>query len=167
MRFVAVYGRAADSDDTVARQSRTQRTMNNNRMLNEPRGAQPATRRNTLAVLLLGLGLAACAGNAPKPGDSLADAETAVARAERARISDYDAASWKAARENLAKARQASGSKETEITSRWYASRAKADAELGIARAERARLAALTMSLKREIETLQPGNAAAAAGDAP
>lgn len=143
--------------------------MNNNEMLIDYRGTRAKARASTAAIMLLslGLGLAGCAGNTPKPGDSLADAETAVARAERARISDYDAASWKAARENLAKARQASGSKETEITSRWYASRAKADAELGIARAERARLAALTMSLKREIETLQPGSAAAPAGDTP
>lgn len=113
-------------------------------------------------VLLAVLLLAACGGSNVKPGESLADAETAVARAERARIGDYDAASWKAARENLGKARAASGSKEAEISSRWFAARAKADAELGIARAERARLAALTMSLKREIETLQ-----APAGEAP
>ncbi len=113
------------------------------------------------AALLLMLGLAACSGRNAKPGESLADAETAVARAERARISDYDSASWKAARDNLARARAASGLKETEITSRWYAARAKADAELGIARAERARLAAQNMSLKRDIETLQsPGSGA-------
>lgn len=112
-----------------------------------------------MAALLIMLGLSACAGRNGKPGESLADAETAVARAERARIGDYDAASWKAARDNLARARAASGAKETEITSRWYAAQAKADAELGIARAERSRLAALTMSLKREIETLQsPGS---------
>ncbi len=107
------------------------------------------------AMLLVVLSLAACSGRNAKPGESLADAETAVARAERARISDYDSVSWKAARDNLARARAASGNKETEITSRWYAARAKADADLGIARAERSRLAALTMSLKREIETLQ------------
>ncbi|MDP3295399.1 MAG: DUF4398 domain-containing protein [Nevskia sp.] len=108
-----------------------------------------------MAALLILLGLSACAGRNAKPGESLTEAETAVARAERARIGDYDAASWKAARDNLARARAASGSKETEATSRWYAARAKADAELGIARAERSRLAALTLSLKRDIETLQ------------
>lgn len=122
----------------------------------------PALARRTWATPLAALLLAACSGPTVKPGDSLADAETAVARAERARISDYDAASWKAARENLAKARAASGAKETEVTSRWYAAEAKADAELGIARAERARLSALTMSLKREIEALQTP-----AGDTP
>lgn len=117
------------------------------------------------AVLALSLG--ACAGRNAKPGIALADAETAVARAERARVGDYDSASWKAARENLAKARASSGAKETEITSRWYAARAKADADLGVARAERSRLAALTMSLKREIETLQSPPPAAGAGVAP
>lgn len=114
-------------------------------------------------MLLIALSLVACAGRNAKPGESLADAETAVARAERERIADYDSVSWKAARDNLARARAASGAKETEITSRWYAARAKADADLGIARAERSRIAALTMSLKREIETLRsPGS-----GDAP
>lgn len=114
-----------------------------------------------LAVLGLSiaLALAGCAGKNAKQGSSLAEAETAVARAERARIGDYDPASWKAARENLAKARAASGAKETEVSARWFAAQAKADAELGIARAERARLAALTMSLKREIDALQAPNA--------
>lgn len=121
-----------------------------------------ARAHRTSVVLLAVLALAACSGSNVKPGESLADAETAVARAERARISDYDAVSWKAARDNLGKARAASGAEETEISSRWFAARAKADAELGIARAERARLAALTMSLKREIETLQ-----APAGETP
>ena len=117
-----------------------------------------ATRRAAVVTLLLAALAAGCGGGkAARPGDSLADAETAVARAERARISDYDPASWKAARENLAQARSAAGGtdKDAVTRSRWYAARARADAELGMARAERSRLAALTQSLKREIAGLQ------------
>lgn len=127
------------------------------RTMNRP-ASLPSLRPGLALGALLLVGLTACSGRNAKPGDSLADAETAVARAERARIGDYDAASWKAARENLALARANSAAKETEIAARWYASRAKADAELGVARAERARLAALTASLKREIEDLQPSS---------
>ncbi len=119
-----------------------------------------ATRHSKTRLSALGLvavmALSACSGKNAKPGSTLAEAETAVARAERARIGDYDPASWKAARENLAQARASTGSKEADLASRWFAARAKADAELGIVRAERARLGALTLSLKREIATLAP-----------
>ena len=109
-------------------------------------------------MLMLALAAAGCAGRSAKPGNSLAEAETAVARAERARIGDYDPASWKAARENLAQARAAATAtdKDAEVAARWLAARAKADAELGLVRAERARLSALTLSLKREIAALAP-----------
>ncbi len=121
--------------------------------------------RPLLATFGLGLLLAAagCSGKNLKPGSSLADAETAVARAERARIGDYDPVSWKAARDNLALARASSGSKEADVEARWFAARARADAELGLVRAERARLAALTAALKREIAALVPESAPAAA----
>lgn len=114
----------------------------------------PARRALTAAVLAAAL-LSACGGKTVKPGSSLDEAEAAVARAERARIADYDAASWRAAKENLLLARSNSASKDTEAASRWYAARAKADAEVGIARSERARLYALNQSLKREISQLQ------------
>ena len=119
-----------------------------------------ATRPTSAGIAVLGfaalLALSACSGKNAKPGSTLAEAETAVARAERARIGDYDPASWKAARENLAQARASTGSKEADLAARWFAARAKADAELGIVRAERARLGALTLSLKREISQLSP-----------
>jgi len=122
-----------------------------------------ATRRASAGLVALGiaavLALSACGGKNTKPGSTLAEAETAVARAERARIGDYDPASWKAARENLAQARASTGSKEADLAARWFAARAKADAELGIVRAERARLGALTQSLQREIATLAPAPA--------
>lgn len=119
-----------------------------------------ATRQASASLAALGLAavlaLSACSGKNAKPGSGLAEAETAVARAERARIGDYDPASWKAARENLAQARASTGSKEADLAARWFAARAKADAELGLVRAERARLSALTLSLKREIAALAP-----------
>jgi len=125
-----------------------------------------ATRPLSAGIAMLGLAallaLSACSGKNAKPGSTLAEAETAVARAERARIGDYDPASWKAARENLAQARASTGSKEADLAARWFAARAKADAELGIVRAERARLGALTLSLKREISQLSPPAAEAA-----
>lgn len=121
-----------------------------------PAEPRPAPTRLAALGLTAVLALTACSGKTVKPGNSLAEAETAVARAERARIGDYDPASWKAARENLAQARASSGSKEADLAARWFAARAKADAELGVVRAERARLAALTSSLKREIATLAP-----------
>lgn len=124
-----------------------------------PAALRPSSRPLAAAGLSALLALAGCAGKNAKPGTTLAEAETAVARAERARIGDYDPASWKAARENLAQARASSGSKEADIASRWFAARAKADAELGMVRAERARLSALTMSLKREITALSPAAA--------
>ena len=115
----------------------------------------PASSPGSRAMRALGIGLllaaAGCAGRNTQPGSSLAEAETAVARAERARIGDYDPASWKAARDHLAQARALAGSKDADLASRWFAARARADAELGLVRAERARLAALTQSLKREI----------------
>lgn len=117
-----------------------------------------------LLAFALVAGLAACAGGRNvKPGIALAEAEAAVARAERARIGDYDPASWKAARENLAEARRLDGNTATDAAAntRWYAARAKADAELGLTRAERARLVALTQALKREVATLQAGAAPA------
>lgn len=130
-----------------------------------PAAARMAPRKAAAPAVALVLLLAAgCSGGkAAKPGDSLADAETAVARAERARIGDYDPASWKAARANLAEARSAADGtdKDAATVSRWYAARARADAELGVTRAERSRLAALTQALRREITSLQPARPAA------
>jgi len=128
----------------------------------------PARRALTAAVLAVAL-LSACGGKTVKPGNSLDEAEAAVARAERARIADYDAASWRAAKENLALARSNNGSKDTEAAARWYAARAKADADVGIARSECARLYALNQALKREISQLQgtPPAATPAAGATP
>ena len=75
-----------------------------------PMAPSVAPRAAAMSLLLLAALASGCGGTkAAKPGDSLADAETAVARAERARIGDYDPASWKAARENLAQARAAAG----------------------------------------------------------
>ena len=108
----------------------------------------PPSAARALFVLAAALTLAACGGKNVKPGASLAEAETAVARAERARIGDYDPTSWKAARENLAQARAAAVNAPADGAGRWFAARAKADAELGLVRAERARLSALTASLK-------------------
>lgn len=120
-----------------------------------------------LAAVIAALAISGCSGKNTKPGSSLADAETAVARAERARIGDYDPMSWKAARENLALARESTGSKEADLAGRWFAARAKADAELGLVRAERARLSALTLALKREIASLSPPAAATPVDAAP
>lgn len=131
-------------------------------MTNTP--ARTRARLPTLLAIAVLAGLTACAGGRnAKPGTSLADAETAVARAERARIGDYDPNSWKAARENLAEARRLDGSTAADApaTARWYAARARADAELGLTRAERARLAALTQALKREVAELQGGTSKA------
>ena len=105
------------------------------------------------ALLLATLSLAACFGaRAPKPGDSLASAEQAVARAEQARVGDYDAADLRAARENHAAARAATNDPAQAAQARWLAARAKVDAELGLARAERSRLLALTTALQRELD---------------
>lgn len=105
------------------------------------------------ALLFATLSLAAClGGRSAKPGDTLANAEQAVARAEQARVGDYDAADLRAARENLAAARAAANDPAQAPQVRWLAARAKADAELGIARAERSRLLALTTALQRELD---------------
>lgn len=129
--------------------------------LHVPAANPPPSAALALFGLAAALTLAACSGKNVKPGASLADAETAVARAERARIGDYDPLSWKAARENLAQARAAAVNAPADGAGRWFAARAKADAELGLVRAERARLSALTASLKREISVLAPPEAPA------
>ena len=129
--------------------------------LHVPAANPPPSAALALLGLAAALTLAACSGKNVKPGASLADAETAVARAERARIGDYDPLSWKAARENLAQARAAAVNAPADGAGRWFAARAKADAELGLVRAERARLSALTASLKREISVLAPPEAPA------
>jgi hypothetical protein len=127
-----------------------------------PAATPPPSAALALFGLAAALTLAACSGKNVKPGVSLAEAETAVARAERARIGDYDPTSWKAARENLVQARAAAVNEPADGAGRWFAARAKADAELGLVRAERARLSALTASLKREILVLAPPAAPAA-----
>lgn len=109
-------------------------------------------------------------GRAPKPGNSLTEAEVAVTRAEQARVGDYDSVSMSHAHENLAAARSAAakvGDKDAALQSRWYAARAKADAELGIAHAEATRLRALTLAAQREIDDHNAAAQPATANPAP
>lgn len=103
--------------------------------------------------------VAGCSGSGgARPADSLSDAELAVTRAEQARVGDYDAVDLRHARENLTAARatlsgpDAEKDKSRVEKARWLASRAKIDAELGLARAEVSRLTAQTRAIQRELD---------------
>lgn len=96
-----------------------------------------SNRTMTVAATLAALLLAGCAsGRARLPGESLANAENAVARAELARTGDYDAGDLRAANAQLDAARSSARDKNQDLRTRWFAAEARADAELAIARAE-------------------------------
>lgn len=100
---------------------------------------------------LAALALVACAST-PPPTDQLARAESAIKRAEEARVADYASPDLKAAREKLASARDAVTRDEMALAAR-LAEQARVDAEVATAKAEAAKA-------QSNIEELQKANAA-------
>ena len=100
---------------------------------------------------LAALALVACAST-PPPTDQLARAESAIKRAEEARVADYASPDLKAAREKLASARAAVTRDEMALAAR-LAEQARVDAEVATAKAEAAKA-------QSNIEELQKANAA-------
>lgn len=100
---------------------------------------------------LAALALVACAST-PPPTDQLARAESAIKRAEDARVADYASPELKSAREKLASARDAVTRDEMDLAAR-LADQARVDAEVATAKAEAAKA-------QSNIEELQKANAA-------
>lgn len=99
---------------------------------------------------LAALALVACAST-PPPTDQLARAESAIKRAEEARVADYASPELKAARDKLASARDAVTRDEMELAAR-LAEQSRVDAEVATAKAEAAKAQA-------NIDELQKANA--------
>jgi hypothetical protein len=95
--------------------------------------------------------LAACAST-PPPTDQLAQAETAIKRAEEARVADYASPDLKNARDKLAAARDAVNREDMVLASR-LAEQSRIDAEVAAAKAEASKA-------KSTITEMQKANAA-------
>ena len=97
--------------------------------------ATSSARRVTKAALAaLVIALAACA-TLPPPTDQLVAAESAIKRADAARVADYASPELTSAREKLAAARDAV-SREDMVLAARLADQARLDAEVAIAKAE-------------------------------
>ena len=106
----------------------------------------------TLSTLLAGCSLI---GNRDAPGDTLVDAERAIARAEQSRVGDYDAVDLRRAHEHLAAARAIAGDPAQQKLMRLLAAESRSDAELAIARAQAAKAKAVYLDLQRSVGDLQ------------
>jgi len=92
-------------------------------------------------------------------------ADTAVGRADEGRVGDYAAPELRDAREKLSEARELSRTAQTNKDStaakhaNWLAEESRADADLGVAKAQLARSQEINFELQRDIDRLQPAAA--------
>lgn len=110
-----------------------------------------ATRVSLAAAVLL---LSACASTPPAPTDDIQAAESAIGRAEEARVADYASVELSQARDKLVASR-AAAEKEDMGRARQLAREAKLDAELATAKAEAARAKGVNAEMQKNIETLR------------
>ena len=110
--------------------------------------------KTSLAAGVGALLLAACAST-PPPTDELARAESAIKRAEEARVADYASPELKSAREKLAAARDAVIREDMTSAAR-LAEQSRIDAETATAKTEAAKA-------KGTVEEMKKANAAVAA----
>lgn len=99
------------------------------------------------------LGLAACA-SMPPPTDQLARAESAIKRAEEARVADYASPELKSAREKLVAAREAV-TREDMVLAERLADQARLDAEVATAKTEAAKAKANIAEMKKANSAIQ------------
>lgn len=99
------------------------------------------------------LALAACAST-PPPTDALNGAESAIKRAEEARVADYASPELKSAREKLTAAREAANREDMKLAAR-LAEQARSDAEVATAKAEAMKAKASITEIKKSNDALQ------------
>lgn len=99
------------------------------------------------------LALAACAST-PPPTDELARAESAIKRAEEARVADYASPELKTAREKLAAARDAANRSEMVLAAR-LAEQSRLDAEVATAKSDAAKAKSNIEEMKKANEAIQ------------
>lgn len=116
-----------------------------------------STRRLTGTAKLFGaaslLALAACAAT-PPPSDALNGAESAIKRAEEARVADYASPELTSAREKLTAARDAVNRADMVLAAR-LAEQARVDAEVATAKADAAKAAANIVEMQKANQALQ------------
>lgn len=114
------------------------------------RSAAGAVRSLAAASLLA---LAACAST-PPPTDALTAAESAIKRAEEARVADYASPELTTAREKLRAARDAVNREEMVLAAR-LAEQARVDAEVATAKADAAKATANIEEMRKANEAIQ------------
>ena len=107
------------------------------------------------------LGLAACASAPQLPNDKIAQAESAINRAEEARVADYASEDLRAARNKLVEARnlmqKAAVDKDEKAAKKagWLAEESISDAEVATAKAQEARAKEVNQQMEKAIDSLQ------------
>jgi hypothetical protein len=116
-----------------------------------------ANKRPLLGAVVLALSvltLSGCASAPPAPSDAMQAAQLAIARAEEARIPDYDSPDLRNARDKLTRARAAIQAEDM-VGARRLAEEARVDAEAAAAKAGSARAQAVNLEMQRGIDALQ------------
>ncbi len=99
------------------------------------------------------LALAACA-SIPPPTDALNNAESAIRRAEAARVADYASPELSSAREKLTAARDAVNREDMTLAAR-LADQARIDAEVATAKSEAVKAKAGIAEIRKSNDALQ------------
>lgn len=127
------------------------------------RSEVPSWKRNLvfLPVMVLAIGLSACASAPQVPTESIMAADAAIRQAEEARVADYASPELRSAREKITAARamaeKATKEKDekTMKRARSLADESRSDAELAIAKAQAAKADAVNKEMQRNNDTLQ------------
>lgn len=106
------------------------------------------------ALAFSGALLTGCSSPPKAPDQELQAAELAIATAEQARVADYASPELGEARDKLTAARTAVAKEEMTAAAR-LAEKARADAELAIAKAEAAKAQAINDELGKSVNTLE------------
>lgn len=105
-------------------------------------------------VFIMAGTLLGCAGSPPPPTESIAVAQAAIERAERARVSEYAAAELTQARELLSRAKSAMAQEEME-RAEHFAQQSEATTQLALARAELREAQSVNAEMTKSISQLE------------
>lgn len=114
-----------------------------------------------LPVMVLAIGLSACASAPQAPTESIMAADAAIRQAEEARVADYASPELRSAREKITAARalaeKATQEKDQKAMkkARSLADESRSDAELAIAKAQQAKADSVNKEMQRNNDTLQ------------
>lgn len=112
-------------------------------------------RSTALGLVLAGLfTLVSCASTLPAPSRELQAAESAITRAEQARVADYASLELSQARSKLQAAR-AAVIQEDMVLAQRLADESRVNAELAFARAEMIKAKAVNDEMQKSIDTLK------------